>query len=47
MRYQVTMYVGNKTLEETVIANNVDDAKERAAARNPTAKIVAAHWVYK
>ena len=47
MRYKVTLYVGGKTFEDTVIANNVNDAKETAAARNPTAKIIAANGVYK
>ncbi len=47
MRYKVTLYVGGKTFEETVIANNVNDAKETAKARNPTAKVIAANWVYK
>ena len=47
MRYKVTLYVGGKTFKETVIANNVNDAKETAKARNPTAKVIAANWVYK
>ena len=47
MRYKVTLIVGGKTFEETVIANNVNDAKETAKARNPTAKVIAANWVYK
>ena len=47
MRYKVTLYVGGKTFEETVIANNVNDAKETAKVRNPTAKVISANWVYK
>ena len=47
MRYKVTLYVGGKTFEETVIANNVNDAKETAKASNPTAKVISANWVYK
>ena len=47
MRCKVTLHVGGKTFEETVIANNVNDAKETAKERNPTAKVIAANWVYK
>ena len=47
MRYKVTLYVGGKTFEETVIANNVNDAKETAKARNPTAKIISLTCLFK
>jgi hypothetical protein len=40
MRYVVQLYVGGKVFTEEVQANNPQDARSTAIARNPTAKVV-------
>ena len=40
MKYIVELYVGGKVFTETVQANNPQDARSTAIARNPTAKVV-------
>ena len=40
MKYIVELYVGGKVFTETVQANNTQDARETAQARNPRAKVI-------
>ena len=40
MKYIVDLYVGGKVFKEEVQANNQQDARETALARNPKAKVV-------
>jgi hypothetical protein len=40
MKYIVELYVGGKVFTETVQANNQQDARQTAQARNPHAKVV-------
>ena len=48
MRFQVSMVDNNaKTFEETIVADNRDEAKKTALKNNPDAKIVSVTWVYK
>jgi len=48
MRFQVTMIdKANKTFEETIVAENKEEAKKIAQESNPEAKIVSSNWVYK
>jgi len=48
MRFKVIMIndLGN-TYEETIIANNVNEAKNYVQSYNPKSKILDANWVYK
>ena len=48
MRFKVTMTnaLGN-THEETVIANNLKEAKSNAQKYNPKSNLIEAKWVYK
>ena len=48
MRFQVTMIdKENKTFQETIVADNREDAKKTAQKGNPAAKMISANWVYK
>ena len=48
MRFQVKMVDKNeKTFQETIVAGNMDEAKNTAQESNPEAKIVSVNWVYK
>ena len=40
MKYEVKLFVGGKVFVEHVEANNTQEAKETAKARNPHAKVV-------
>ena len=40
MKYEVQLYVGGKVFKEEVYANNQQDARQTAQARNPHAKVV-------
>lgn len=41
MKWEVMLYVGGQTFNEKVIARNMNDARETALARNPTAKVIS------
>ena len=41
MKWDVKLYVGGKVFNEQVHAINMQDARETALARNPTARIVS------
>ena len=48
MRFKVTMVNDlGKSYEETIIANNENEAKANVQTLNPKSKIVMAEWVYK
>ena len=48
MRFKITMIdKEERTIEETIVAGNMDEATEIAKKNNPEAKIVSANWVYK
>ena len=48
MRFAVTMINSKgKTHEETIIANNKQEAMWQAQDYNPYSKIIEANWVYK
>ena len=48
MRFEVTMIdKEEKTFEETIVAGNMDEAKNSAQKSNPEARIVSVNWVYK
>ena len=40
MKYEVKLYQGGKVFTEEVYANDYQDAKQTAQARNPTVKII-------
>ena len=40
MKWEVTLYVGGTVFKEEVRAVNMQDAKDTALARNPTARII-------
>ena len=48
MRFKVSMIndLGNRH-EETVIANNEEDAKRNVLGCNPNSKVLETKWVYK
>ena len=46
MKVEITYWEGGSTWKEVIRANNVQDARKIAAARNPTIKIVASNPVY-
>jgi len=48
MRFKVTLinHLG-KFYEETIIANNANEAKENVNLFNPKSKILDTKWVYK
>jgi hypothetical protein len=41
MKYVVELYVGGKTFKEEVQANNQQQAKQTAQARNPYARVIS------
>ena len=41
MKWEVKLYIGGTIFEEIVIARNMNDARETALARNPTARVVS------
>jgi len=43
MKVKLTYYLGGKTWDEIIIANNPYHAKEIGRARNPKIKIIAAN----
>jgi len=47
MKYEVKLYVGGKVFTEEVQADNNQDAKETALARNPTAKVIGVNPVFR
>jgi hypothetical protein len=40
MKYEVKLFVGGKVFVEHVEANNQQDARQTAQARNPRAKVI-------
>jgi len=47
MKFIVDLYVGGKVFKEQVQANNNQDAKVTALARNPTAKVIGVNVVFR
>ena len=47
MKYIVELYVGGKVFTETVQANNQQDARQTAQARNPHAKVIGVNVSFK
>jgi hypothetical protein len=47
MKYEVKLYVGGRVFTEQVQANNTQDARATALARNPTAKVMGVNGVFK
>ena len=47
MKYEVKLYIGGKVFTEEVHANNNQDAKVTALARNPTAKVIGVNVSFK
>jgi hypothetical protein len=47
MKFIVDLYVGGKVFKEQVQANNNQDAKVTALARNPTAKVIGVNVSFK
>ena len=47
MKYIVDLYVGGKVFKEEVQANNQQDARYTAQARNPTAKVIGVNVSFK
>ena len=47
MKFIVDLYVGGKVFKEQVQANNNQDAKVTALARNPTAKVIGVNISFK
>tara|TARA_B100000902_G_C27040191_1_gene778917 strand:- start:218 stop:364 length:147 start_codon:yes stop_codon:yes gene_type:complete len=45
MDWQVKLYIAGRVFTEQVIARNMNDAKDTALARNPTARVVSVTWV--
>ena len=41
MKWEVKLYIGGTIFEEVVISRNMNDAKDTALARNPTAKVIS------
>jgi hypothetical protein len=46
MRCKVQLYVAGKVFDEIVEANDYQDAKETALARNPKAKVIGVTAVF-
>ena len=46
MKVEVTLYQGEQTFKEIVVASKFEDAKKTALARNPTAKVIAQNPVF-
>ena len=46
MKWEVKLYQGGKVFTEEVYANNLQDAKATAKARNPTVKIIGANPIF-
>jgi hypothetical protein len=46
MKCKVQLYVAGKVFDEIVEANNYNDAKKTALARNPTAKVVGVTAIF-
>ena len=46
MKVKVELYVAGKVFNEVVIAENYNDAKKTALARNPTAKVISVNAVF-
>ena len=47
MSFQVMMVdQENKTFDETIVAGNMEAAKQTVQKSNPEAKIVSVNWVY-
>tara|TARA_Y100001978_G_scaffold176602_1_gene169585 strand:+ start:166 stop:309 length:144 start_codon:yes stop_codon:yes gene_type:complete len=47
MRFKVSMKIKDYKFEETIIADNMIDAKRIAKIRNPNTKVLCAYWTYK
>ncbi len=47
MKYEVKLYIGGKVFTEEVQANNNQNAKVTALARNPTAKVIGVNVTFK
>ena len=47
MKWDVKLYVGGKVFTESVHAINMQDARETALARNPTARVISVNATFK
>jgi len=47
MKYEVKLWVSGRNFTDVVVANSPRDARETAAARNPTARVVAINGTFK
>jgi hypothetical protein len=47
MKYEVQLYVGGKVFKEEVYANNQQDARQTAQARNPSCKVIGVNGTFK
>ena len=45
MKWQVKLFIGGKVFTEDVIARNMNDARDTALARNPTARVIGVNWL--
>ena len=46
MKVKVTLWVGGRTFDEIVVVSNIQEAKETALSRNPTARVIAMNPVF-
>tara|TARA_Y100000590_G_scaffold58035_1_gene61194 strand:- start:1044 stop:1187 length:144 start_codon:yes stop_codon:yes gene_type:complete len=46
MKWEVKLYVGGQVFTEEVRAVNMQDARETALARNPTARVISVNAVF-
>ena len=47
MKWEVKLYIGGTIFEEIVIARNMNDARKKALARNPTARVISCTATFK
>lgn len=47
MKWEVKLYVGGQVFTEEVRAVNMQDARETALARNPTARVISVNATFK
>ena len=47
MKWEVKLYVGGQVFTEEVRAINMQDARETALARNPTARVISVNATFK
>ena len=47
MKWEVKLYIGGTIFEEIFIARKMNDARETALARNPTARVISCTATFK